>query len=225
MDVLFSSLIYSGNINSSWLQPTKMASAGHTFKFNYLLWHSDKFRLAPGPVFVSIRHFTAMLYATENLRQSLNCCCVTFSQTQPFEEHWKILQRWEKVLLTLPGHAEPLLLAYLPLCLPQSEPSPPFFCKMHTHTQTKKKVTKPKKGTYATKPIPTESLDGLQGYHLIKWASEAWRAPCWRFAKYCFFPTSAADSWLHTGGFWGAVCWISTLLWLRYGHPGKLIYL
>lgn len=51
IDALFSSLIYLGNINSSWLQPSEMATAGHTFKFNYLLWHSDKFRLAPGPVF------------------------------------------------------------------------------------------------------------------------------------------------------------------------------
>lgn len=33
--------------------------------------------------------------------------------------------------------AEELLLAYLPVCLPQSEPSPPFFCKIHTHTHKK----------------------------------------------------------------------------------------
>lgn len=74
----------------------------------------------------------------------------------------------------------------------------------HTHTQ-KGKLKKTKKGTYSTKPIPTESLDGLQGCHLIKWAPEAWRPPCWRFAKYCFFPTSAADSWLHTGILGGSV--------------------
>lgn len=50
------------------------------------------------------------------------------------------------MLLTQRGHAEPLLLAYPPLCLPQSEPSPPFFCKMHTHTHTKRKIKKNKKG-------------------------------------------------------------------------------
>lgn len=42
-----------------------------------------------------MRHFTAKLYATEKLWQSLNCCCVTFSQIWPFEEHWKTLEMRE----------------------------------------------------------------------------------------------------------------------------------
>lgn len=106
-------------------------------------------------------------------------------------------------------------------CPVPARTTPPFFCKIHTHTIKSNK--RKKRAPNATNPIPTETLGGLQGCSFNKVST--------RDSESCSFLgickvllLSHLCSRQHMGGFWEAVCWISTLLWLRYEHTGKLIY-